>query len=102
MKPFLNNMTQTNTNPSGWITSIVLHIGVFFVLLNIPILKEYINPPSFFTVHFINEETYLTKLHKDATPDETMADASLPETPNNKHAPHYTIQQPAPEDLYFE
>ena len=41
MKPFLNNMTQTNTNPSGWITSIVLHIGVFFVLLNTPILKEY-------------------------------------------------------------
>ena len=102
MKPFLNTMTQTNTNPSGWITSIVLHIGVFFVLLNTPILKEYINPPSFFTVHLINEETYLTKLQKVATPDETMADASLPETPNNKHVPHFTIQQPAPEELYFE
>ena len=102
MKPFLNNMTQTNTNPSGWITSIVLHIGVFFVLLHTPILKEYINPPSFFTVHLINEETYLTKLHKGATPDETMADASLPETPNNKHVPHYTIQQPAQENLIFK
>ena len=102
MKPFLNNMTQTNTNPSGWITSIVLHIGVFFVLLNTPILKEYINPPSFFTVHLINEETSLTKLHKGATPDETMANASLPETPNNKHVPHYTIQQPAQENLVFK
>ena len=81
MKPFLNNMIQTYTKPSGWITSIVLHVGVFFVLLNIPILKEYINPPSFFTVHLINEETSLTKLHKGATPDETMANASLPETP---------------------
>ena len=102
MKPFLNNMTQTNTNPSGWITSIVLHIGVFFVLLNTPILKEYIDPPSFFTVHLINEETYLKKLHKGATPDETMADASLPETPNNKHVPHYIIQQPAQENLIFK
>ena len=45
MKPFLNNMTQANTNPPGWITSIVLHVGVFFVLLNTPILKEYITPP---------------------------------------------------------
>jgi hypothetical protein len=102
MKAFLNNMTQTNTNPSGWITSIVLHIGVFFVLLHTPILKEYINPPSFFTVHLINEETSLTKLHKGATPDETMADASLPETPNNKHVPHYTTQQPTQENLIFK
>ena len=95
-------MTQTNTNSSGWITSIVLHIGVFFVLIHTPILKEYINPPSFFTVHLINEETYLTKLHKGATPDETMADASLPETSNNKHVPHYTIQQPTQENLTFK
>ena len=95
----MNNMTQTNTNRSGWITSIVLHIGVFFVLLNTPILNEHFNSPSFFTVHLINEETSLTKLHKGATPDETMANASLPETPNNKHAPHYTIQQPAQENL---
>ena len=98
----MNNMSQTNINPSGWITSIVLHIGVFFVLLNTPILKEYINPPSFFTVHLINEETYLTKLHKGATPDETMASASLPKTPNNKHVPHFTIQQPAQENLIFK
>ena len=97
MKPFLNNMTQANPIPFVWITSIVLHIGVFFVLLHTPILKEYINPPSFFTVHLINEETYLTKLHKGATPYEMMADASLPETQNNKHAPHYTIQQTAQE-----
>ena len=48
MKPFLNNMTQANPNPFGWITSIVLHIGVFFVLLHTPILKEYINPPLVF------------------------------------------------------
>ena len=102
MKPFLNNMTQTNKNPSGWITSIVLHIGVFFVLLNTPILKEYISPPSFFTVHLINEETYLKKLHKGATPDEMMPDASLPETPNNKHVPHYTTQQPTQENLIFK
>ena len=98
----MNDMTQTNTNHSGWITSIVLHVGVFFVLLNTPVLKEYINPPSFFTVHLINEETYLTKLHKGATPDATMADASLPETPNNKHVPHYPIQQPAQENLIFK
>ncbi len=102
MKPFMNNMTQTYKNPSGWITSIVLHVGAFFVLLNIPILKEYINPPSFFTVHLINEETSLTKLHKGTTPDETMANALLPETPNNKHVPHYPIQQPAQENLIFK
>ena len=94
MKPFLNNMTQTNTNPSGWITSIVLHIGVFFVLLNTPILKEYINAPSFFTVHLINEETYLKKLYRGATRDETMADASLPGTRNSKHA--RTIKSKSP------
>ena len=102
MKPFLNNMTKTNTNPSGWITSIVLHIGVFFVLLHTPILKEYINSPSFFTVRIINEETYITKLHKGATPYETMADTSLPETPTNKHVRHYTIQQPAQKKLIFK
>ncbi|MFL2844668.1 MAG: hypothetical protein ACJ0BO_00235 [Candidatus Puniceispirillaceae bacterium] len=102
MKPFMNNMSQTNINPSGWITSIVLHIGVFFVLLNTPILKEYINPPSFFTVHLINEETSPTKLHKGATPDETMANASLPETPNNELMPNHPIQQPAQENLIFK
>jgi hypothetical protein len=102
MKPFLNNMTQTNTNPSGWITSIVLHVGVFFVLLNTPILKEYITPHSFFTVHLINEETHLTRLHKGTTPDETMADASLPKTPNNRHVPHHMTQQPAQENLFFK
>ena len=102
MKPFLNNMTHKNTNPSGWITSIVLHVGVFFVLFNTPILQEYITPPSFFTVHLVNEETYLTKLHKGTTPYETMADASLPEAPNNRHVPHYTIQQPAQENLILK
>ena len=60
-------MTQVNTNPPGWIISIVLHVGVFFVLLNTPILKEYITPPSFFTVHLIHEETYLSTFgEKDA------------------------------------
>ena len=102
MKPFLNNMTQKNTNPCGWITSIVLHIGVFFVLLDTPNLKEYIKPPSFFTVHLISEETYLKKLHKGTTPDEMMAVASIPETPNNKHVPHYTIQQPVQKNLIFK
>ena len=79
-----------------------MHVGVFFVLLNTPILKEYTTPPSFFTVHFINEETYLTKLYRAATPDATMADRSLPKTPNNKHVPHYIIQQPAQENLVFK
>ena len=72
-----------------------------FVLLNTPILKEYIDAPSFFTVHLINEETYL-KIDRGATPYETMADASLPETPNNKHVPHRTIQQPAQKNLIFK
>ena len=98
----MNSTTQTNTNPSGWITSIVLHLGVFFVLLDTPILKEYVTPPSFFTVHLINEKTSLTKLHKGATSDEAMANASLPETLDNKNVPHYTIQQPANENLIFK
>ncbi len=102
MKPFMKKMNQTNANPSGWIASIVLHIGVFFVLLNAPILREYITPTSFFTVHLINEETSPTKLQKGATPDETMVNASLPETANNRLVPHYPIQQPAQEMLTFK
>ena len=72
MKPFMNTMTQIITNLSGWITSMVLHISVFFALLNTPILKEYTTPRSFFTVDLINEETSLTEQHKGPTLDEML------------------------------
>lgn len=97
----MSNMTQTNSNSLGWFTSILLHIGVFFAVLNTPILKD-TKHTSFLTVHLINEETSLTKLQKGAIPDETVANESLAKTPNNELVKHYPIQQLTQENLTFK
>ena len=98
----MKSMTQTSTNLSGWITSMVLHISVFFALLNTPISKEYTTPRSFLTVDLINEETSLTEQHKGPTLDEMLANASLTKAPNNKLVTHYPIQQSAQENIIFK
>ncbi len=102
MKSFMNNMTQISTHPPGWIASILLHIGVFFALLNTPILKQYPNPSSFFTFHLINTETSLTKMHEGATPNERVANQALPKITNNKLLPRHPLQQPTQENFTFK